>query len=240
MLTSVRRILSVVAMVAMARVLVVALLALFPLVGAQEDPPASFTLLNNILMASSNDTCGSPPEVYFDPVANENRTCDATDDMNDHPPSDALDNDEASWWQSKGGVESVSLYIDLKQVMAFFLISISVSVYFRFQVYEVLSVNVRMGNSYLPRDFVLEKRIEDGSYVPLEYVVDDPSNRCLSVFGVNAKESFALSDPANVTLCHGPTDTDLGAGGDTVKNRRVPFLFFICPASVDQYRLCID
>ncbi|XP_065836275.1 laminin subunit gamma-1-like [Oscarella lobularis] len=209
-------------MVAMARVLVVALLALFPLVGAQEDPPASFTLLNNILMASSNDTCGSPPEVYFDPVANENRTCDATDDMNDHPPSDALDNDEASWWQSKGGVESVSLYIDLKQV------------------YEVLSVNVRMGNSYLPRDFVLEKRIEDGSYVPLEYVVDDPSNRCLSVFGVNAKESFALSDPANVTLCHGPTDTDLGAGGDTINIDFVLTDLTLRPGAITHTREFVD
>ena len=104
----------------MARVLVVALLALFALVGAQEAPPASFTLVNGILMASSTDTCGNPPEVYFDPVANENRTCNATDDMNDHPPSDALNSDSTLWWQSKGGVENASLDIDLKQVMAFF------------------------------------------------------------------------------------------------------------------------
>ena len=92
--------------------LVVALLALFALVGAQELPPGSFTLFNDILMASSVDTCGNPPEVYFDPVANENRTCNATD----HPPSDALNNDQASWWQSKGGAQVASLSIDLKQV----------------------------------------------------------------------------------------------------------------------------
>ena len=92
--------------------LVVALLALFALVGAQEPPPGSFTLFNDILMASSVDTCGNPPEVYFDPVANENRTCNATD----HPPSDALNNDQASWWQSKGGIQAASFYIDLKQV----------------------------------------------------------------------------------------------------------------------------
>jgi hypothetical protein len=66
----------------------------------------------------SDDTCGTPPEMYFDPQDNVNKTCNASDVSGPtaHPPGNIIDNDPDTWWQSKKGVQTVQFEMNLTQV----------------------------------------------------------------------------------------------------------------------------
>ncbi|XP_062517430.1 uncharacterized protein LOC134192692 [Corticium candelabrum] len=65
--------------------------------------------------AFSNGTCGTPSESYFDPADGINKTCDATNSLLAHPPENIVDNDGATWWQSKKGVDMAQLELNLTE-----------------------------------------------------------------------------------------------------------------------------
>ena len=69
------------------------------------------------------------------------------------------------------------------------------------------------GNSYRPRGIFVEKSIDYGAtFLPLEYIVIDPSNDCKELFNVSVEEFFPTgSNNPEVVLCReffgNPMDT---------------------------------
>ena len=89
-------------------------LALLVCATAQQFPPSEIL---TTLTAVSDDTCGDPAEVFYDPQLGKKATCNASIPEDAHPPNvvvDGQDNDE--WWQSKGGQNESSIEIDLGDV----------------------------------------------------------------------------------------------------------------------------
>jgi hypothetical protein len=79
------------------------------------------SLLHKVIDA--NVTCGNPAEIYFrtqegvlHPRLRTPLVCDATDPENSHPPEYMVDDDLATFWQSKASIDRADIRIDLNQV----------------------------------------------------------------------------------------------------------------------------
>jgi hypothetical protein len=153
----------------------------------------------------SDDTCGTPPEMYFDPQDNVNKTCNASDVSGPtaHPPGNIIDNDPDTWWQSKKGVQTVQFEMNLTQT------------------FEVTFFLFAFGNSYRPRGISIEKSIDYGvNYDPLEYIVLSPATDCQELFGVDAKEFYppGSNDP-QIVLCREFFGDPQATSGDSLTVR---------------------
>ena len=71
----------------------------------------------------ANVTCGDPAEIYFrtqegvlHPRLRTPLVCDAADTQDSHPPEYMVDDDLATFWQSKASIDRADIRVDLNQV----------------------------------------------------------------------------------------------------------------------------
>ena len=81
------------------------------------------------------------------------------------------------------------------------------------QTFQLTFLLFAFGNSYRPRGIFVEKSIDYGAtFLPLEYIVNVPSNDCQELFNVAAEEYFVPgSNNPELVLCRAffgnPMDT---------------------------------